>query len=220
MPTSSNRRAGRPATAVLTKERILAAAFRVARGGPDAHFTMAALADALGVRPSAIYHHFPNRLAIVRAMRADITRQIDSTAFDDQPIVDAFCAWGEHYRTALLHAPDSIVLLATMPIDEDEASIDEYERITLRLIDEGWPQDRIVHTIVAIESFIIGSALDALAPVDNMAAGPLAEVAPAYSAAEAVRRAASDRPADVTFSIGLRALATGLRDWALQARGD
>ncbi|GAA2170568.1 TetR/AcrR family transcriptional regulator C-terminal domain-containing protein [Agrococcus versicolor] len=212
---AEQRRVGRPSTAVLSSERIVEAAFGLVRARGARGFTMTALAEDLGVRPSAIYHHVPGRDALIGRMRRRVSASIDRTPFEHEPIVDAFVAWGRSYRAAFASTPESIVLLATLPIDADLESFDEYELITRRLVSEGWPIERTLDTIVAIESFILGSALDALAPAGNMRPGAYADAVPTFARAEMARDAAGGDSAARTFEIGLRALVAGLREWAL-----
>lgn len=215
--TKQQRSAGRPSATLLTEERILKAAFRVAGSRGPAQFTMTALATTLGVRTSALYHHYANRDAVIRAMRARIGALTDLAPLGLADPVEALVGWSVSYREALLSAPGAIVLLATLPIDADRESFVQYEAVTDRLLAAGWPAARTVDTIVALESFIIGSALDALAPRDNMSPGPLAEDFPRFAEAERLRATASDDPAATTFRIGLRALITGLAAWALSS---
>ncbi len=213
--TKQQRSAGRPSATVLTEDKILRAALRVAGSRGPAQFTMTALASALGVRTSALYHHYANRDAVIRAMRARIGALTELAPLDHADPVEALFGWGVSYREAMLTAPGAIVLLATLPIDADRESFLQYEAVTDRLLAAGWPPSKTLDTIVALESFIIGSALDALAPTDNMSPGELAEDFPRYAEAERLRASAGDDPARETFRIGLRALITGLAAWAV-----
>lgn len=212
--TTSPRSAGRPSTRVLTEERILQAAFRLSAQRTPRQFTMTALADALGVRTSALYHHFANRDAVIRAMRAEIGRRLATPVRGDRSVTDALTDWARSYRAAAIAAPEAMVMLATSPIDADETSFADYEQIARLLADDGWPRDTILDGIVALESFIIGSALDALAPPDNMAPRELASSFPLFAEVERARSELSDDPAGRTFEIGLRALIHGLTAWA------
>jgi AcrR family transcriptional regulator len=200
---------------VLTEDRIVDAAFRLAKDSGGRPFTMTALAASLGVGTSALYHYFPHRDAVVRAMRARMTVLADASLITSVPIDEGLRAWGRNYRDASLSAPGAMIMLATLPIDGDEASFAQYEEVTFALERAGWPQDKVVDTIVALESFVIGSALDALAPADNMSPGELAPAYPRFSAAERVRAGAGPDAAGRTFEIGLAALVAGLQAWAL-----
>ena len=212
--TKTPRSVGRPSTQVLTEERILKAAFRLSAQRTPRQFTMTALAESLGVRTSALYHHFANRDAVIRAMRGQVSRALISPVLHELPVEDALVTWAHSYRDAAIAAPEAMVMLATSPIDADEGSFADYEQIARLLADDGWPTDTIVDAIVALESFIIGSALDALAPADNMAPGELSAAFPAFAEAEAARANLSADPSLRTFEIGLRALIHGLTAWA------
>lgn len=162
--TKSPRSVGRPSTQVLTEERILKAAFRLSAQRTPRQFTMTALAESLGVRTSALYHHFANRDAVIRAMRGQVSRALVSPVLHELPVEDALLTWAHSYRDAAIAAPEAMVMLATSPIDADEGSFADYDQIARLLAHDGWPTETIVDAIVALESFIIGSALDALAP--------------------------------------------------------
>lgn len=212
--TKSPRSVGRPSTQVLTEERILKAAFTLSAQRTPRQFTMTALAESLGVRTSALYHHFANRDAVIRAMRGQVSRALVSPVLHEMSVEDALLTWAHSYRDAAIAAPEAMVILATSPIDADEGSFADYEQIARLLSDDGWPTDTIVDAIVALESFIIGSALDALAPADNMAPGELAPQFPTFAEAETARARLSTDPARRTFEIGVRALIHGLTSWA------
>ncbi|MFF2277450.1 TetR/AcrR family transcriptional regulator [Agromyces sp. NPDC058126] len=215
-PTPAKRTAGRPRTPVLSAEQIVDAAFALAKTAGPEGFTMAALARSLSVHPPALYHYFRGKADVVRAMRGRVAEMLDVTGFDDPAtrLDDAVLRWAHSYRTAFAAHPAGIALLATTAIDGQERSVLNYESITRRLLAEGWPSSGVVDAIVALESFIIGSALDALAPADIMSPGSAAGVAPEFSRAEArrsVRAAARGiRLTDRSFEIGLLALLAGL----------
>lgn len=204
--TKSPRRVGRPSTQVLTEERILKAAFALSAQRTPRQFTMTALAESLGVRTSALYHHFANRDAVIRAMRGQVSRALVSPVLHEMPVEDALLTWAHSYRDAAIAAPEAMVMLATSPIDADEGSFADYEQIARLLAADGWPTDTIVDAIVALESFIIGSALDALAAQF-----------PTFAEAEAARARLSTDPARRTFEIGVRALIHGLTAWARES---
>ena len=85
-----------------------------------------------------------------------------------------------------------------------------YETVSAGFRDAGIPEERIVSSIVALESFIFGSAYDVTAPADIFDSGSTAEATPSFTGA--VRSLAAqghERPADVAFSLGLEALISG-----------
>lgn len=209
----AHRSAGRPRTAVLSRERILEAAFTLAdvRGGD---FTLAALARNLDVRPSALHHYFAGKDELIAGMRGQLTTRVGDHGFDARPWHEAIVPWARAYRQTFGAHPGIIAALATLPIDDEPESIIDYERIAAAMSRDGYPVHRIVPAIVAIESFVIGSALDSLAPEDNLRPVDNAELAPNLTRAEAAARenAAAQRHSAVTetFEFGLAALIAGL----------
>lgn len=215
VPEVVSRRAGRPRNAVLSTDQIVDSAFDVVReNGPDG-FTLTRLAAKLGVKPPAIYHYFANKDAVIKAMRSRLASRNDVTGFVSGSWDSAIFPWARSYRAAMLAFPTSIALLATMPIDGEKESVANYETISTSFLQAGWPEHEVVTILVALESFAIGSALDALAPFDNMSPGALAASAPVFAAAEQARRdAAAARQvsvADASFELGLSVMVAGLR---------
>jgi AcrR family transcriptional regulator len=67
MKRKRRRRAGRPRTAVIDRERILAAGLELLEAGGLERATMRAIARRLRVDPMALYHYFRDRDALLRA---------------------------------------------------------------------------------------------------------------------------------------------------------
>lgn len=208
------RSAGRPRSALLSRDRILEAAFTLsdARG---ADFTLAALARSLDVRPSALHHYFASREDLIAGMRGQLTLRVGDHGFDRLPWYDAAIPWARAYRDTLGRHPGIIAALATLPVDGEPESIADYTRIAESFRRDAYPAHRIVPAIVALESFIIGSALDALAPDDNLRPSRDPEAAEVLGAAERAARDAAaahgHSVATAAFEFGLRALISGLR---------
>ncbi|MGO2140494.1 MAG: TetR/AcrR family transcriptional regulator [Leucobacter sp.] len=209
----AHRPAGRPRKAVLSRERILEAAFELTdtRGGD---FTLAALARNLEVRPSALHHYFSGKDELIAGMRGQLTRRVGDHGFETRPWEVAIAAWARAYLATLGAHPGIIAALATLPVDDEPESIIDYERIASAMRRDGYPEKRIVPAIVAIESFVIGSALDSLAPEDNLRPVNNPELAPNLtSAEERAREHAAELRTTVTmetFEFGLSALIAGL----------
>lgn len=218
MDGQPKRGAGRPRKAVLSESLILAEAFALAEEG-GADFTFAALARRLGVQPSALHHHFHGRDALIAGMRGQLTLRVGDHGFADRPWYEAIIDWATDYRDTFGSHPALIAELATMPVAGEPESVADYERIAASMVRDGYPEQLVVPAIVAIESFVIGAALDALAPDDNLrphAALPDgSDVAPVLARTELAARtradAAGQTPALATFEFGLRALVAGLR---------
>ncbi len=212
--SAPHRSAGRPRAAVLSRELILEAAFALAdeRG---ADFTLAALARKLDVRPSALHHYFAGKDELIAGMRGRLTLRVGDHGFGTLPWYEAVVPWARAYRSTLGAHPGIIAALATLPVAGEPESISDYERIAEAFRRDGYPEHRVVPAIVAIESFVIGSALDALAPDDNLRPVHRPDLAPALEGAErAARLHAAEQGASAAtaaFEFGLEALIAGLR---------
>ncbi|WP_427870466.1 TetR/AcrR family transcriptional regulator [Leucobacter luti] len=208
------RRAGRPATSILSRTLILETGLRLIdeRGADGAG--MRAIAKELGVRPSALYNHVAGYPELVAGVRELISERIPTDMFDTLPWDQALSEWAHHYRAAFAAHPPTIALLAVLPLSEDSVTTEMYERVVASLGRAGWPVERHLEVLVAVEAFILGAALDLAADDDMMNPGSRTDV-PEYLAAyraRAARLAAGGRrAADLSFETGLRALLAGLR---------
>ena len=77
------RRAGRPRTTVLTRDLIAHAALRLLDESGADGFTMARLAQALRVRPSALYNHVDGKEDVIAAVRELVSDRIARATPDD-----------------------------------------------------------------------------------------------------------------------------------------
>lgn len=207
------RRVGRPTTTVLTRSLIAEAALRLLDESGADGFTMSRLAQALRVRPSALYNHVDGKEDVIAGVRELISDRIDVTAFATEPWDEAMLHWAYSYRVAFATHPPTIALLATLPVRGARRTMRMYDTVVAAMVRAGWPEEEVLPTIVAVESFILGSALDAVAPGDMFdPAGEEASI-PAFASAYAARAAAigGAPPADGAFAVGLHAILDGLR---------
>ena len=87
------RRVGRPAAAVLDQEGITAAALQlIGKSGYDG-LTMAALARALNVAPSALYNHVKSKRDVLLLVEDHLTALVDVSSFASEPWEDAVRKW-------------------------------------------------------------------------------------------------------------------------------
>lgn len=208
-PGRASRRAGRPAAPLLSLERITAAA--IASLDESGDFTMAQLARRLGVGTSALYNHVAGKEEVLARVRELVSDRIDTAVFDRAPFFDALLIWARSYRDAFARHPATIAVFATTALSGAARTTEMYERVVLAFLAAGWPDDDVMTTLVALENFILGAALDAVAP-DEMFDLADATDAPALSRVTAAGRAAAHgRSSDASFEAGLDAILTGLR---------
>jgi AcrR family transcriptional regulator len=197
----------RPRTPLLDRRRIGAAALRLA--DEQGALTIPALARELGVAPSALYHHVSGRGEIISLMREELAREAGADDWDSsQPWEQALEAWARSYRAAFAAHPGAVPLLATAPLAEPFMHT-MYEKVAEFLLTAGFTTSQVMPLINALESFILGSALDLVAP-PVMVSDVTRETAPHLSAV--LDDTPTDhRRAELAFDTGLRALLTGFR---------
>ncbi|MDT0197344.1 TetR/AcrR family transcriptional regulator C-terminal domain-containing protein [Arthrobacter sp. AB6] len=206
----ARRRAGRPSAALLDKAGITAAALElINRKGYDG-LTMAGLAKELDVAPSALYNHVTSKRDVLLLVEDHLTSLVDVSDFGSAPWEEAVRSWAWSYRNVFARHTPLIPVIAVLPVTDAPQTLAMYETVSKGFLDAGFPQDRVVSSIVAMESFIFGSAYDVTAPADIFDSGTMAESTPHFTAA--VRSAANGggSPADAAFSLGLEALISGL----------
>jgi AcrR family transcriptional regulator len=209
-PTATRaRRRGRPSAPVLSPATITSAAMALieTRGYPG--LTMAALARQLRVAPSALYNHAASKRDVLRWVQDRVNQDIDAVGFATLPWDEALVRWARSYRDAYARHAPLVAVIAVTPITGAPHTVAMYEQVARGLRTGGWPQDQVVAVITAVESFVLGSALDATAPPDIFDVGDLAPQAPVFDAA--TRAVSAADPARDAFELGLAALVDGLR---------
>jgi AcrR family transcriptional regulator len=212
--TAEKRGAGRPRVAVLSRERIVDAALDLIDEVGAETFSVNLLAARLGVRPSSLYNHIAGKDDLLAAVQEVITDAIDSTMFQTQPWTAAVEAWARSYRAAFIRHPHAIALFATSPVAGAIRTMEMYERVVQGFERAGWALPRIIPAVVALECFILGSAMDAVAPPDLFDPGSAAEHVPTLAAAVAAQKqgATARTESDVAFDTGLTAIISGLAE--------
>lgn len=220
MPTpatgsAGKRGAGRPRVAVLSRERIVDAALDLIDEVGAETFSVNLLAGRLGVRPSSLYNHIAGKDDLLAAVQEVITDAIDSTMFETESWDVAVGAWARSYRAAFVRHPHAIPLFATSPVAGAIRTMEMYERVVRGFQRAGWPLQRIIPAVVALECFILGSAMDAVAPPDLFEPGDAAGHVPTLAAAFAAQeRGAGRSESDIAFETGLDAMISGLAQHA------
>lgn len=198
----------RPRTRLLDRERIVAAALQELES--SGQLTMSAVSRRLSVHVSSLYEHVRDRAELVDLVREEVTAGIDR----DPPEAPADAGWRQPleewlvgYRDAFVRHPRAIGLLATEPIRSGRAARD-YERVIGLLGRAGVPPHEAIATLTALESFVLGSALDAAAP----AAMVQVDDVDAHGLLDAALRSepAPEQRAEHAFTTGLRLLLDGL----------
>lgn len=207
------RRAGRPPQAVLTPARITRAALKLVTVNGYKGLTMATLAKSLNVAPSALYNHVSSKQDVLMLVEDHLMGKVDVSGFASLPWSEAVTQWARSYRDVFASHLPLIPVIALLPVTNAPATITMYEAVTKGFQATAWPEESIIDAVVALESFIYGSAYDVNAPSDIFNAGGLSSSAPRFTAAVAKRGTAGSsarNDADAAFELGLQALVAGL----------
>lgn len=208
--TGGRRKPGRPHGELLNRPKIGAVTLQfVGENGYDA-LTMSALAKALGVSPSALYNHVESKKDLLELVQDLVMERVDCSEFEVNPLEQALRTWAVSYRNVFAEHTPLVSVIALMPVAGSPRTLQMYEQVAAGFTRAGWDDHRIVPAIVALESFIFGSALDAVAPKDIFDVGPTPQEVPAFSAAVDAQRATGNDPAQDSFTYGLEALLKGL----------
>ncbi|MBO1901704.1 TetR/AcrR family transcriptional regulator C-terminal domain-containing protein [Leucobacter weissii] len=208
---AATRGSGRPRQAVLDRELILRTALRLLDERGEQGAGIRDIARELGVRPSALYNHVAGQDDIIAGLRELVSDRIDVDGFGSLPWDAAVRLWARSYRRAFAAHPPTIALLAVRPLVPGSRTGRMYDAVCAGFLAAGWPEERVLTVVVALESFILGSALDQVAPDDMLDPGDgddLQHFRAAYAAR--ARGLAERRASDAAFETGLDALLAGL----------
>jgi AcrR family transcriptional regulator len=152
---------GRPSTPLLSPEAIAAAALRlVDRTG---EFTIAQVADALGVRPSSLYNHLGSKAEIVEAMRSQVFREGDVSPENAGPWDETVRTLLRRYRECFARHPRFIPLVTAYTVSSPEVMA-MYDELAETLDDAGVSAGQLLDVITMCDSVVLGAALDIAAP--------------------------------------------------------
>jgi AcrR family transcriptional regulator len=209
---ASRRSAGRPLNRVLSQESITRAALTLIETRGYEGLTMSSLARALKVAPSSLYNHVESKADVLTLVQDHVMTQVDVSGFGLEPWEQAVRRFAWSYRDVFTRHTPLIPVIAVLPVSGAPQTLAVYEAVTHGFEQAGWPQPLIVPAIIALESFIFGSAFDATAPETIFESGQLAGHYPRFTGAvSALKKDADQRQADVAFGMGLDALILGLQ---------
>lgn len=141
----------------LTRDEILGAALAMIDAeGPDA-LSMRKLAGTLGVEAMTLYHHFPNKDAILDG----VVERVFAEMRIPEPLPEEWMALAEEmfvaFRRVLVEHPNTIVLLARRPLNT-EGSADFIEAPLSVLARSGLPPERVGQLYQSLVAYAFGHA--------------------------------------------------------------
>lgn len=197
------RRPGRPLSPAVTREGICAAALAITRESGYESLTMARVARRLGVAPSALYNHIAGKDELMALLQDAVMGEVAvdellAAARGEMPVADALRAWARSYRAVFAEHPPLIPVIATMPIAGAPSTQRVYDAVCAALARTSLTPDMALARVVALESFIYGSAYDVSAPAEIFDVDEAEASVPHLAAAVSAVRERRTRAAAVT----------------------
>jgi AcrR family transcriptional regulator len=146
----------RPTTPILNRERIRDAALQLIDEDGLAQFSMRGLARVLGVQAPSLYSHYANRDEVLDAVANLLTRQVDTTGFD-QGWTTGLLVWGRSYRSALRAHPNAASIVAA-GAGERADFLAMADRVHGGLVGDGWPPRYATMIAGSVKYLVVGSA--------------------------------------------------------------
>lgn len=199
---------GRPRQALLSRERIIAAAIALIDAEGLAAFSTRRLAIRLGVKGPSLYNHFRTKNEILDAVADAVIAPVDIACFDHVDWRVALRRWACSYRRALAAHPNIVPYLAQGP-GRRPGALRMADAVYGGLVAAGWPPARATHIGALMRYFVAGSALGSFARgfIDD----PALYTAEYPHLSQAHRLAEHQQQVDEgAFILGLDALIDGL----------
>jgi TetR/AcrR family transcriptional regulator, tetracycline repressor protein len=142
----------------LTRERILAAALRLIDEAGLEALSMRRLGGELGVDPMAVYHHIPNKDALLRAL----VQQVFSEMAVPPPSgtwKERVRQWVEAYRGVALAHPNLVLRIVADPGAVAVAAVQANESLYAALEAAGLPPRAVVGAADLLVDYVNGLVL-------------------------------------------------------------
>ncbi|TMR87988.1 TetR/AcrR family transcriptional regulator [Nonomuraea basaltis] len=159
---------GRPPHRLLDRETIIRAGLDLVDEHGAEALSVNRVATALGVKGPSLYNYITGRDDLVEGIRDLIVAEM-RLDFDIHSWTAMLEAWAHSYRDAFAAHPRALPLLAVRTI-QSPAALGAYAAAFARLRGAGWPEDRLLPLVWAVEYFVVGSVLAPGPPTDHHAA--------------------------------------------------
>jgi AcrR family transcriptional regulator len=141
----------------LSRERIVAAAAAVADGAGVAAVSMRSVAKALGVEAMSLYHHVPNKDALLDDLADWVFERIELPEMGDT-WRDALTSRARSARLVLTAHPWALGMLESRP-NPGPALLRHHDRLIGVLMTNGFSSALATHAFSAIDAYVYGFAL-------------------------------------------------------------
>lgn len=167
---------GRGQSAGLTGDMVLGAAMELVDRDGLAALTMRRLGSELGVEAMTIYHHVPNKDALLDGLVERLVVDASAPLSEEGTWQEALRGFAHAWLAALRAHPNVLPLVLTRPA-VTTTNLDLMESVLHRLERAGFGLGRGLDVIYAVTGFVVGQAalspVEADAQVDELAAAGL-----------------------------------------------
>jgi AcrR family transcriptional regulator len=191
----------------LTRQAVLEAAVRlVDREGMTA-LSMRRLGAELGVEAMTLYHHVPNKSALLDGMIEQIVAEAVPPEFGAATWREDLRAYAHALMAALAAHPHAVPLLLSRPALTPR-NLRTLEAVVRMLHEAGFALPRTLDILYSLTSFVVGQAAAQAGSIDG--AGSLASLDPdAYPLLVRAAAAAGEDAGAARFEYALDALLSG-----------
>ncbi|GAA2786883.1 TetR/AcrR family transcriptional regulator [Crossiella cryophila] len=144
-----------PERPALTRDRIVAAALRLVEADGLDKLSVRKLGAALGVEGMAIYHHIPNKDALLQALVDRVNSLEDTPVPEELPWRDRLRAHYQRFRRVVRSHPNLAQLVLTRPA-RDKRSADATEAQCRALAAGGLAGPALLLAHRTIGSYVVG----------------------------------------------------------------
>jgi AcrR family transcriptional regulator len=141
----------------LSRDRIINAAATVADGAGLAAVSMRSVARVLGVEAMSLYHHVPNKEALLDDLADWVFARIELPAVGDS-WREAITARARSARSVLTTHPWALGMMESRP-NPGPALLQHHDRLLGVLMTEGFSAALATHAFSAIDAYVYGFAL-------------------------------------------------------------
>lgn len=146
----------RPRTPLLSRSRIRDAALEIIDTDGLEALSMRTLARELGVQAASLYSHYPNKDALLDAVANLLTRQVDTSGFEQGWRV-GLEVWGRSYRAALSAHPNAAPIVAA-GTGRREDFLAMADAVHGGLVGAGWPPRYATMIAASVKYLVVGAA--------------------------------------------------------------
>lgn len=191
----------------LTRQAVLEAALRLVDQEGLKALSMRRLGAELGVEAMTLYHHVPNKTALLDGMIEQVVAEAVPPEFGAATWREDLSTYAHALVTALDAHPHTVPLLLSRPAMTPR-NLQTMEAVVRMLHGAGFPLPRALDVLYSLTSFVVGHATARAGRVDGT--GSMASLDPTtYPLLVTAAQEAGEDTAKARFDFALDALLSG-----------